>query len=502
VEDTATRELPGASGIKAGWALADARVYWLIVLAFVAYASEGQPNTPEFLLPIGCALVAGGVALAAAGYRWNSFVTILVVAHVVAFPIGAWLIMSLVSPSPWIEPDIWPNTPLGMWAMVVGMLGLATGALISRLRLRTRHRGFAPDSAITTPRLFNLALTALAIPVVAIYLSLGIYYHKDATGIDSYDFGNASTFGFVGYLLAVSYVGTVLQVRRYVITRASLDKWAAILSLVVPFLLLAPSGSRATALLGSTIAILAFLGWESRARVKWVVLLAGALTFSVIVPLMETYRLTAQSAGELSFLERTVMALRFARGATGSDESDLAPDLARGMLGRRLSDHHSVGYIIEMVPKTIPHRGAAGMMHFPLFVVPTLIRPQTALDYNYDAQVMENYGFRTEIGGSSPMMLLGELYDRFGWFGIFIGMAIIGVAMTAFDRWAARGGIRETVLWVLFAQGIVNVHTYSLLKDFTLVTRQAAIFLVLAIAIERIVNGRATPRWAVQPIEG
>jgi hypothetical protein len=489
----------GKNSLRALLSLSDARVYWLLVLAFVCYCVLGTPNTPEFLLPIGGALVAGGFAMAAAGYRWDSFVVIFVIAHVVAFPIGAWIILSLATTSPWIEPDIWATTPLGMWAMVVGMIGLALGTIIGRLRVVGSPKNEHPNSAqLLTPRTFNLALTSLVVPVVMIYLSLGIYYHKDAVGIDQYDFGNASEFGFIGYLMMLSYVGTVLQLRRFMLTRLSADRWAAIAAIVIPFVAMLPSGSRATTFLGPTIAGIAFLAWESKARVRWVVLLGGAVAFLFLVPIMETYRLAAQNEGGLSFVGRVELAVEFARWNRDGAE-DPVPDLARGMLGRRLSDHHSVGYIIDVVPSAFPFRGSAGMTQFPLYLVPTLLRPQTTLNYNYDADIMQDYGFRTDIGGSSPMMLIGELYDRFAWAGILIGMVVIGFALARLDRFIALGTVRSTILWVFFLQGIINIHTYSLLKIFTLATRQTAIFVVLALLVERM--ARAWPEFRVSGLE-
>jgi len=472
--------------------LSDARIYWVLVLAFLWYSIIGTPNTPEFLLPVACAFVAGGIAMAAAGYRWNSFVTIVALAHIVAFPVGAWIILTLNAPSPWIEPDIWATTPLGMWAMVTGMAGMALGTILSRVRLSPRQEQPSPDESLATPQAFNLALTLMVVPVVMIYLSLGIYYHKDAVGIDQVDFGNASEFGFVGYLMMMSYVGTVLQLRRYMLTRLQSDRWAAIFAIVFPFLAMLPSGSRATTFLGVAIAGLAFLAWEPNPRIKWIILVGGAGAFLFLVPLMETYRLTAQNEGALSFMQRVELAWRFT-GPTEEVPNDPAADLARGMLGRRLSDHHSVGYIIDVVPSAFPHRGSAGMTQYPFYIVPTLIRPAVTLDYNYDAQRMLDYGFRTETGGSSPMMLIGELYDRFGWTGIFAGMVLIGALLAWLDRRLSSGDVRSTILWVLFLQGIMNIHTYSLLKIFTLATRQAVIFIVIAYILDRAARAWPVP---------
>jgi hypothetical protein len=479
--------------LRTAMLLSDARIYWVLVLAFVWYSITGTANTPEFLLPVGCALVAGGIAMAAAGYRWNSFVVIVAIAHIVAFPIGAWIILTLNTPSPWIEPDIWTTTPLGMWAMVWGMGGLAVGAILARVRLSaSRGDQPSPDESLPTPQAFNLALALMVIPVVMIYLSLGIYYHKDAIGIDQVDFANASDFGFVGYLMMLSYVGTVLQLRRYMLTRLPADRWAAMFAIIFPFVALLPSGSRATTFLGVAIAGAAFLAWESNPRVKWIILVGGAAAFLFLVPMMETYRLTAQNEGDLSFAQRVELAWRFT-GPTDDVPEDPAADLARGMLGRRLSDHHSVGYIIDVVPSVFPHRGSAGMTQYPLYIVPTLLRPAVTLDYNYDAQRMLDYGFRTDTGGSSPMMLIGELYDRFAWHGIFLGMLLIGFLLARLDRVLSGGDVRSTILWVLFLQGIVNIHTYSLLKIFTLATRQAVIFLVLAYLLDRAARAWPVP---------
>lgn len=140
---------------------------------------------------------------------------------------------------------------------------------------------------------------------------------------------------------------------------------------------------------------------------------------------------------------------------------------------------------MKVIPQDFPHRGFEDMAYFAYYLIPTSLRPDISLDYNYDAALMmERYRFRPDIGGSSPMLAIGEWYERFGLAGIFFGLAGIGFLLRSLDLWISSRGIDGIVMWAMFFNGVLYMYTYSILKIFNLVTRQLVIFMFILWALK------------------
>lgn len=453
------------------------------------YLAFGEINTPDYAAPTLAALIAAGVVLHQVKYRWMSFVSIFTLTHVVAFPIGTLLVLSLSSPSLAIEPAVWRTTPLSLWAMVAGMAGLILGIVLAKVRLvSSSHDNYASQlhEVILTPVWFNVGLVSLIVPLVLVYINSGIYYQKDVVGVDEYSFANAASLGFTGYLAYVSYGGVVLQIRRYLRTRMKRDLHYALFCFLLPTIVMLPSGSRANTLIICAIALLYFLQMEKRVGAKYLVFGVSLLLFFFLTISIAAYRISELSRGATSFSER--MTLAFGNiGSIETSDSRAVNEIVRAQLGRRLSDNVSVGYLLDIIPETFPHRGFDGMLEFSYYLLPTAFRPDVSLDFNYDAALMmDKYQFRSEIGGSSPMLIIGELYERFGWSGIVVGLACIGFVLARLDRWISANTVKGTLMWAMLFYGVVNMYTYSLLKIFTLLTRQVVIFLIIVYLLERI----------------
>lgn len=476
--------------ISTYFSLANAKIYWLFVLLCGLYAIFGEINTPAYVLPTIAALVAAGLVLHKVKYSWMSFVSIFTLAHVIAYPVGIMLVLSLTSPTLAIESEIWETTPLGLWAMVVGMCGLILGIILTRLRLFPSHIHSAPQSreAILTPVWFNMGLTLLIVPVVVIYINAGIYYHSNVTGIDAYNFANANSLGFVGYLVYITYGGLVLQIRRYLSTKLMRDLKYALFCTLLPLFVMLPSGSRANTMIIGVIALIYFLHMETRVKLKYLVFSLSIILFLSLTLSIEAYRLLGLKGNSISFFEQITSVIKtLSTSDNKADTTKTENEISRAILGRRLSDIHSSGYLVSIIPENFPHRGFNGMLDFPYYLLPTVFRPEVDLDYNYDAVLMaDTYQFRSDTGGSSPMMIIGELYERFGWPGIFLGFACIGFLLKRLDRWVSANTIKGTLIWAMLFYAVVNMHTYSLLKIFTLTTRQLIIFMLIVYLLERI----------------
>ncbi|MBS4067278.1 MAG: hypothetical protein KGZ62_01610 [Sulfurimonas sp.] len=470
------------------FSLANFQIYWFIVVLAALYLAFGKVNTPNYILPILASLIAAGFVLHSVHYRWTSFVTIITVCHVIAYPVGTLLVMSLSSPSLAIEPFVWTTTPLGLWGMFAGMIGLMIGILLTRLQL-SHNRNLKHNihnQLRLTPIWFNVLLMVIILPLVIFYIQTGTFYHKDVVGTEAYNFENVASFGFMGYLTYISYIGTILQLRRYMITKSKNDLLYAIICIILPIIIMIPSGSRTNTIIVVIISLLYFIEHEKSIKIKYGVMICAVLLLTIMTLSIEAYRLLMRVNRETTFSSRLVTSVQYLINNRNGDEGDKSSEISRAILGRRLSDHHSAGYLMSVIPESFPHRGFADMDQFVFYLLPTLLRPQITLDYNYDAiLMMDTYCFRPDIGGSSPMMIIGELYERFSWPGIIIGMAFIGFLLKKYDTWIKSGSIRGVMMWVMCFYAVVNMYTYSLLKIFTFATRQFIIFIFIAYCLEK-----------------
>ncbi len=483
--------------------LANANIYWVFVGVCLLYFLGGNLNTPEYVPSLIVALIAAGLVLHQVRYRWVSFISIFTIGHVISYVVGPMVVLSLSDSSFAIEPELWKTTPVSVWAMIVGMLGLMLGIYLAQMRhsLHPKPEISTTRESSVTPVWFNVSLCLLIVPVLIVHLRTRVYYHKDVTGIESYDFGNAESLGFLGYFTYMSYGGTILQIRRYLTTRDRSDLNFMLLCVVLPLLAILPSGSRVGTFSIITIAALYFIDNEKSAKLRHLVLASSTIFLVLLTTSIEQYRTSAQEFERANVIDRLGSVARSIISQGTGDGEELADELSRAMLGRRLSDNVSVGYLIQVVPSDAPHRGISDMRNFAFYLLPTFIRPAVDLDFNYDAVLMRDlYGFRANIGGSSPMMIIGELYVRFGWFGIFLGMSVIGFMLTRLDQWVLNGSVRGTLLWSMLFYGVVNMYAYSLLKVFTLVTRQLVIFMVIVGFLEYLLS-TVTRRKGTPPLK-
>lgn len=469
---------------KSYFSLFDLRYYWLFLAIIILYAFVGTFNTPEYIFPVLCAFLSAGIVLALVRYQWTSFISIFVLGHIVQYPLAALIILSLSRSDLSIEPELWTVTPAAMWAMVVGMAGLAVGLLLSGAdKAKSRIRNVKNAKKWVTPVSFNVMLTMLIIPLAYSYMSLGFYYHKDV--VLDYNVAASETFGFLGYLQYISLAGILLQLRRYTITNQRRDLYYLGFLLLLTFATQAPSGSRRGALFAFVVTAICYFEWNNNEKRKIILFLAGSSFFMLMLPILEMYR-GIGVAGANSFLERLSIMSKYIFTLQATDTDSRSLEIFFSMLGRRLSDYISVGFVIDVVPSRFPYSGFGDVGQWFYYILPTLMRPEVNLPYTYDAVIMENYGMRpiAVTGGSSPLMIIGDLYNRSGWSGIFFGMIIIGLILSKLDRRLRDGSFIGIVIWVLLMDSIVNLHSQTLLKFFTMMTRHILIYIAIAALLE------------------
>jgi hypothetical protein len=460
------------------------RVYWLFFILSICYLAFGNLNTEGLFWPIFFALFVGGWALSLSGYRWMSVVSIFSLAHIVQFPVAALLTLSLPYPSLAIEQKLWSSTAISMWAMVLAMSGFISGVLMSRI-FRFSSKKKKIKTSWETPVSLNFLITLACLPVLLINITSGVYFH---ILVDSnYNFDFANSMGFVGYLTYLSYVGCVLQLKRFSQTKSRKDFIYSILLTLFIFLATAPSGSRRSGMIIFLIwGLYLFDNREISKRLKVYFFYFGLIFSFLLLPQLEFYRNIEESGS--SIVDKISHFSHYVFFLNVLEDGNYTWVTYKAIIARRLADYVSVSYIIDNIPQNFGFRGFSDIIQWPYYLLPTLIRPETDLSFVYDAILMVDLQFRTDFGGgafgSSPAMLIGDLYSRGGWIAVWIGMLILGCILGKLDRYLLKGSFRTTVLWVLFFDYISMFHALNLLRIFTTFTRHFLIYYMIAIFLE------------------
>jgi hypothetical protein len=465
----------GKHRIKEVFGLGHAHLYWVLPVLCGLYLVFGSPHDPEFGFPVFAALLACGIPIMVAGYSLFSFLTVSALSHVFAYPVPALMGMTLDFRPAAIEDYLWATTPSAMWACVVGMIGLAVGGAFANRIWRSRSQAEIQISQLPSPPA-NLLLVCIVFPIAAFEIYHGYYYHGAVTGFDAYNVEASQKYGFVGYFSWLALAGPILQIRRYTLTRTRRDLAYAVMTILVPLAAFLPSGSRFRAFLIIPLATMAFLTWEKRTKLKYLVIGSCFFIFLILTPLVEAYRYSAQSMGLGTLKERIGLFLEYGRAAP----EDVVPEQKAVLFTRRLADYVSTGQVMAVVPETFPYRYFEEMGQWWAYLIPTILRPPITLSYAEGALVANKYGVRPDSAGSSPIMVLGDLFSRFGWTGIFWGMAFIGFLFRRLDFWIHKSGVFGVILLILLIQEAIALDAASLLVHFTFFTRNLFVDAALA----------------------
>jgi len=414
----------------------------------------------------------------------------------IQYPVAALLILWLPYPEMSIETELWNMTSETMWLYTMFMLFFLLGVLtVKGMQKRQFSNRFKASYAIDRydilsyqPYFLYILLFAGLVAVV-INIQLGTYYHKN---VQSYNISNAVSYGLVGYLYYISYVGITLQVVRYSITHSKKDAFHVAIMVILAIAMYAPSGARRFILTPFVIAFLFYVALNRDTRQTLLVVVGFVAILSVSLPILEAYRSISVHTANYGFFEKIlVMVEGFANFNLGEEENSIV--LFVQLLGRRLADYVSVGYIIDYMQSGGEYYGFSDLIYMPIHIIPTLLKPDSPLVYTYDAVIMNDLGFRpiAITGGSSPLMLIGDFYLRGGTLAVSIGAFIMGVLMTYADMFIHRLKVVGLMIIVFSLDNVLSLHSYTILKLFTFFTKQLLIYFILSYGIsyaKRIVN--------------
>jgi hypothetical protein len=467
----------------AAWAI-DARLAW-IVLALMIFS---LPFIKEGDLGVFGATIAATVAcllaLASVGYELTSFVSIVALTHFLFFPVAVW--GNLLLPEMVVRWDLWVSSDLAMWGCAAGVLALGLGAFISgRLVTPIRKNFFSSRTSALPSFKFNLMLVLLIVPICLVQLFLGLYYHS---AITESKMQNLFYVNLITMAQFISHAGIFLQTFRYCRTRSPRDGYWAIAFCMLHIIILMPSGSRTGALAFFPLLVLAYLKWESNTWRKVVAVMATLVLIPALIYGMGKYR-GLKYVEFLSFNEKLDTSLQTPLMFYTKGGRELIP-LAEVI--SRFSDYAAVGRIIAYTPDSIPYRGGEQLEKLWQIFVPGFLKLiPDRINLNDGADLCDLYGITKSrfMTGTSPSMIIGDLFSRWGWVGVALGMALIGFILRQIDLRLLRRWDTFTVLFfVLFGRYVMMLVSSSLINVAVVFTRELLVMALVAYALARWSN--------------
>jgi hypothetical protein len=428
---------------------------------------------PRLAFWIIAASVGSILVLASAGFRPFSFVLMVGLTHLIFYPLAGFLNLLLEIPA--VRADLWDSVEQAMAGGAIGCLSLAFGSWLSRFV--TARRTKFPD--FTPPRIAVLISVAIQVIVASLLMLLGLYYHSSVTG--DYAFHNIYYVNTLVIISWVGHVGLFLQVYRYSKTGKTYDALLASGAIILTIALFAPSGSRTQALQFLPLLLFLFLTLEKRILVKYTILGIVVVMGLLLTVGMGIYR-DLSGLGILSGKEGIAPifdAFRLGTESIGESEA---------LIVQRMSDFVATGRIIDYTPDTIPYRGFEDVGDWWQMFLPGVFRQDIELALD-GARETVRYGVSTSTEfGSTPVMIIGDLYGRGGWFALVLGMGMIGFALGTLDRRVLfRINSFTVIFFALFGRHIFSLVSISTLNVFVILTRELVLMLLLTYVLNRAV---------------
>ncbi|MBI5249952.1 MAG: O-antigen polysaccharide polymerase Wzy [Desulfomonile tiedjei] len=423
-------------------------------------SSELEIASSAFFAAVACLL-----CIAATGHRLMSFVSVAALSHLVFYPVAATLNLMLEQPA--VRSDLWASTPLAMWACALGCFAMAIGATLRHMAPRRNSSRTPSAKHFIIKAEANLCIWAAGLaPAVLLQLTLGLYdarFVEDVLGLieKTQHYNNV-----IAYLMRIAQVGMLLQLYRAMNTRSTRDFIVFFGMAAVFVLAFLPTGSRGLAYGWVPWFFVFYLTLERKSPRAASVLVVLLAVFSILTVVAGYYRIGDQYGKQLADRYQSMAEIAANQSPTFDESKYLEP------IVERLSDYTNTGRIIDYTPGTTPFRGAHGLDQLWIMAIPKIFIRERATLASLDAS-MDDYGVtEAYLGrGSSPCMIIGDLFSRWGWAGVIVGMFLIGVVLAALSKYCLDGWtVQNICFYALFAPyvaGLHNVGVFVLVVSFT-----------------------------------
>ena len=354
-------------------------------------------------------------------------------------------------------------------ALAVVALGLA--ALGAGSRLAGPARPSAPPAGGATPHLMVLAVAyAVALVATGAGFVLGTYGYVADVG------AGQSAAAWTSFVAAMGSVTILAVALSWLTSRESRFGVLLVALLLVQVPIGFVAGVKGESLIAPVLVGLAYALY--RRRIPWkAAAMVVAVTFLVLVPANEAYRISLRSPGGAS---AGTIADRLTDPGLYRPDRSVANGVAYGFLRFRHIDH--VALVVRYTPQEFAFGDGSHYYLLPFFVfVPRAIwSDKPVLDV--PAQFSRTYWqIPPSIRTSQPVTQVGDLFRNFGLPGVAAGLFAWGILLSLWTRfWRLRRSPRLDLVY-LYAMVVGVLYVESDLP-FIIATTARSLPLALAVA--------------------
>lgn len=447
--------------------------YFIIIfLLFIIFSKDNY-----FLINI-IAFTLCYIILYLNNYDFTRLTSIFAIGHLLQYPFASLLANSQEVYSAYVmDVDLYNQTGSSIGIMSIAMLGFNIGIILFRklfnfpLRIKKKPSLYDPINKTTIYLSFIFYIFYIFFAIIT-----KTYFHSTA---GEYNVNNSTNYGFIGYLYYFGLISIGLSFYNYILTKEKKDLFLFTLIFIFFEILILPSGQRRFIVLPIFVVCLLYFTYESITLKQFVLIFLITPILIFLLPILEYIR------GDLNGFSFNELLDSINYFSDKIIDPDTGASPAFALFIRRLCDYPSIGYIYELLStNTITFYGFSDLIQSPLYILPTSLRPNLALSFAYDAEIMQNIGFRSDINGSSPLMLVGDFLIRGGFFSVFLGFIVLGIIIDFASSFInTSSGHFKFLIWILLIDYFSMLHTMTILKVFTLLTRHLIIFYFLSIIL-------------------
>jgi hypothetical protein len=247
------------------------------------------------------------------------------------------------------------------------------------------------------------------------------------------------------------------------------------------------SGSLANLML--LFLLLTLVRWVVSRRVAWLMIGLAALTLVVFQPIKGEYRRQVwgnPQAANMGYLERSSLMMGLAADYWLRGNSSQSADVAE-LVRSRLNQLAILATIVEDTPSRVPYWGGESYYDGIYFFIPRIVwpdKPSLTIGNTFG----HHYGLLAPQDQDTSLNLpwITEFYANFGYPGVIVGMALVGILFAAIERRFGHPGNARIDAAIALAATFVLVYPES-----SLALMWSGLFLatVTLVLITRIIRG-------------
>lgn len=311
-----------------------------------------------------------------------------------------------------------------------------------------------------------LLLFLLWFVALVLKYKLGLYYHISIN--KNYQMNLSAYQNIIDKLHVFGLAAIPLVFVKYYKTKKKNDLIMFVILLLTSILLYVPSGSRTMAIAHLPPIFIIIISFYEKQIFK--IGIFSAVIIFVLIAALGTNRVAEK-------------------------ERNVKVKDSLGVLVHRLGDFRNTGKVIHKIPNQYAFRGNEGIDKLWQIFIPYILRQniRNIVDFNEGTKLTQDLKISPGPWTSEPITLIGDLYSRFSWKGIFIGGLIIGLLTSIFDSLIFKLPKEMAVLvFYVHSRYFFQFYTSSLLVVFVSFFRESfisfafgVVFLGVAIKVQK-----------------